>query len=1173
MSSRSIEKKMTLPHYAPNLGYIGRSQVAVPNYLFATAGGVHEYSHSKSIITLLKHRSVKTELKNSKLLSENMFRNGLSFSKHLGAIDKEFSVSCTPIVIPIPVSTFTRLEEAAAKLIMALRLIMQDIYGSEKPEDARYIRSLPQKQQEYFLSNIKNSPHYIPQLHHRNMANYPFFDVVGLDLVLISDLEVSPEDESHFPFRLLEINAGSPSGASNNQHLLELLAQIDPQMIKSAGNILPNNHFETMASTYRALGREWTHRDDGLAVILAPGGQSGAAPEIHELARRSGVLYCEASDFFLDRCGYLRVRDIHGDNPLVTAIYSRVNADAALFSREKGILLRDFESGETLCAHDPLARSKQAKLPRAKTPLQSIHAIPGLLDAVLNHRVYLGGLNRLLDDKCLLQNLCVHGPTFFAHELKAAELDADSKNQLLPPVSPVTPQASVAAVQKNPIDWVIKAPHLSGGSGVHILRCLTSRQRKTVVRNFVKSPKNFALQHLVAMGRIPSPIQNGNQRRYANLAADLRMWVFYGAGKDHARPILTRNALMRTAPSEKGAMSSIVNTSKGGGYAPVAVIDTHAVGEAAFQLDNSVRTKAAPSIVPLMTAAKIVQTARICKELKSTLEHDRDCGKILFLSDALRTEVREISSFLSPDAIGHVQDIHLWQIRSFERIRAKSTAKKRKFSKRSPADWLITHKSQITKPMLNALDRLDIEETGPSQNGDGQKAIPKASARDALTMLGNFEDETRRHLDTAPSTQSLAKLFARKNWTNRFHYQATIPEADFAASSIATLWEFRTGKRLVDSNQVPQNLRDARSAWLQIEKKAKNLPPMQRSLFFEKMRSAHFDQHPSLRELQRLLDKTSTDNVEELSCALQLTPYSSFGLRSYALRHEVPELKILAQTVEPARLSEQNSNIEEKLFKGQPFLGETTLKKTFLHERVSHSSISIWVSTQQSPFCAANTLGHELIHVVQFEELQQLERDSLHRSPLDAAIFANFYATLFEVDSASAAMEDANRVVGRQHIFGISALSATRKKWLESMLGSAKKGAVQWNKQLAEMGNWISYDTIPRNSDRVKACREVLASLENAKNIRFVKSLGLHCTLDEISAATPFADNRYRQIYEQTIRSAIDSTSLNWNALRVLANAQLPGVRFHQTKRPRNWSIINATLGAITLDGVATQSQ
>jgi uncharacterized circularly permuted ATP-grasp superfamily protein len=1173
MTSDSIKRVMTMSRYVPNLAYIGRKKFEVPNYLFSTVAGAHEYSHCTPIVTLLKHRSVRTELRNAKLLTQHMFRLGLSFSKHEISGDKEFSVSCNPIVIPIPNSTFARLDEGAARLTMALRLIMQDIYGSAKPEDASFVRNLPRMLRTAFLSSIRNSPYYMPQLHHPDMRNYPFFDVVGLDLVLTGDMEISEANVNEFPFRLLEINAGSPSGAANNQHLLEILEKIDPEMIAQAGKILPNNHFEVMASVYHSLGREWTGRDDGIAVILAPGGQSGAAPEIHELARRSGLLYCEASEFFLDNEGYLRVHDIHSKNPIVTSIYSRVNADSALFSPPNKILLRDFESGATLWSNDPLVGPKHAKLLREKAPLQSMHAIPNLLESVLSHRVYMGGLNRLLDDKCILQTVCLHGPKFFSRELHEAGISIDSKNWLLPPLSPKTPKESIAAVRKNSHDWVIKSPHLSGGSGVHILRCLSFKKRRMVVRNFVKHPKRYALQRLVFMGHIPAPVKSGNQLRYANLAADLRMWAFYGAGAHHPRPTLTRNALMRTAPAEKGPMSSIVNTSKGGGYAPVAVVETNMVKKADSSSQRPQIIDGRLQILPLMSAAKILQTARICNELKNTLKHDRSMGKVLYLSDELRSQVREISCFLSSDSVARVQDIHLWKTRFVKAFVKKPVSSRERRSKRNISDWLINHRSQIKKKTLDEIDESYFRIGNQPRHWAVRRTIRRSESEFVLEILKKFERETARHLNASRFTEPLAKAFCGGFSHKQFRYQALVPEGDSAENNIATLWEYKTGTKLAESERVPKHLRDARAAWSQIETKGRSISPSERSRYFTEMRAEHFARYPALYELQRLVDKGSTDTIEELLAALQLAPYSRFCLESYAQRHGVSEREMISRAIDLARTSKQARNREETLFNGQLFMGETTLKKSTIHERVSRSEVAIWVSSQQSPFCAANTLGHELIHVAQFEELQRLERHYLEKGPLDAAIFANLYATLFDVDFSSAEMEGIDRRAGRQHIFGFGAASMKRCQWADSMLRSAKKGAREWNQRLAEYGNWISYDTSPLNSDRIKACREVLASIENAKNIRFTKSLGLLCSIDEIATATPFADDCYRRIFRRTISSVIDSTSLNWRALRIIANAQLPGVYFRRAERLRDWPIVQASLGSISLGGVAAQSQ
>src|SRR5690606_32940791 len=286
---------------------------------------------------------------------------------------KIFAVPCTTTIVPLQKSMFNTIEKAAQNLIVSLRCVIQDIYGSKSIKDSGFVKSLPLDIRKIFINAIMESPNYFPQLHHPNMKKYPFFDNVGLDLVLIEDfVEQSKNFETllknnkfdkipNLPFKILELNAGAPSGASNNMNVLEGHYEQNPEVLDPMGKMIPNDHFQVLAETYKSLGESWTGIKDGIQVILPPGGLNGAAPETHNLAAYSGLVYADPVQLFQDEKGYIRLRTINGSNPIVTAIYSRINADSALFDIEKDIILRDPDTNEPIYLRDSLKLGKDGE--------------------------------------------------------------------------------------------------------------------------------------------------------------------------------------------------------------------------------------------------------------------------------------------------------------------------------------------------------------------------------------------------------------------------------------------------------------------------------------------------------------------------------------------------------------------------------------------------------------------------------------------------------------------------------------------------------------------------------------------------------------------------------------------------------------------------------------------
>ena len=142
----------------------------------------------------------------------------------------------------------------------------------------------------------------------------------------------------------------------------------------------------------------------------------------------------------------------------------------------------------------------------------------------------------MLDNKIILAALCDYAPQFFRPEAADAPV-IDPDEVLTLHVSPPETLPSVAASipvssAQIPEDWVIKSPNLSGGKGVYILKTLSqSRAASEIIGKARSNPKDYAYQKLVRIGRIPvAKKDKAHAYHFANIAADIRMWAFYGVG-------------------------------------------------------------------------------------------------------------------------------------------------------------------------------------------------------------------------------------------------------------------------------------------------------------------------------------------------------------------------------------------------------------------------------------------------------------------------------------------------------------------------------------------------------------------------------------------------------------------------------------------------------------------
>lgn len=1235
--------------YNPNLGFIGTVKVDVANYIFSSRKRRAPYRHSKALVKNLLTREVSVHLKESQNLTRFIRKRDLTFQKSDASGNyKIFTVPCTTTIVPLQKSMFNTIEKAAQSLIVSLRAVIQDIYGSKSIKDSGFVKSLPKEIRQIFIDAIKESPNYFPQLHHPNMKKYPFFDNVGLDLVLIEDyLEQSKDFEEllmtgkvnklpKLPFRILELNAGAPSGASNNMNVLEGHYEQNPDVLDSMGRMMPNDHFQVLAETYKSLGEDWTSIKDGIQVILPPGGMNGAAPEIHNLAAYSGLVYADPVQLFQDDKGYIRLRTINGSNPIVTAIYSRINADSALFDVDKGIILRDPDTNEPIYLRDSLKLGKDGEAPYVldvngnPIPLQSDYAVPGLLEAIINKRIYMGGLNRILDNKIILAALTTYAPKYFAPKLK--ELGLAVKGPSIAPPETLPPKKeSVKIIEKNPDEWVVKAPNLSGGSGIYIMKTLTAETKEEVLQMIRKNPSHYAYQKLVKIARIPVAMKDKEGTRFANLAADIRLWVFYGGGAK-ALPKMTHNALVRYAPEEKGPMSSIVNTSKGGGYAPFVVIDDVGTPDSVTAAEF-IKTKAPVPLqthLPMFVAAQLIQVSRLATEIYNHVKNSTGDSYILLgLALSLKTQCREVLSFMNPRAIEPVYKIidvleskqaTMAIAAYFERINANQIAlveamerleRRNKLPKgfREKMDELLVLDMDIVyqqytnenrnhdRKILRELRTMALEKAGTNKaaitelkallailRSSIEASFPREfitgkTAQNMMKMIELFMSMVRERLQNSEKAIEFAKLFSPETVHPEMKFETFgLSEASLAKKSgflTASQREFATGELITESDYIPEHIKTARKEWMAIEAQAKRVSADKRESFLAKKRAAHFQKHPFLARMARIMSSKRV-GVKDIMDLLPAMPYAKFNLEQFARKQGLALEEIFTNELTPNKISILTTQqIRENHLSAQDHAGECFAKKRKSHGLFSDSDIFIWVRKELDPMTQIYTAGHEVIHYHQIEETTKMEARALSDGAIAQAYFLNFYGNFLGISAASLEGLSVDISVERQPLYGLA--DRIVPYFFSNLITEIRNGingsTDDYHAVLNKYGSLFGYMMPNSNQVKVKALQEVVPALENAKNIRFAKELGLEIGWDEVRSALPSANEAQLKTLGTRILRAIKKAKPDFEALTAIGNHQFHGVSFARKEDLTRSITLRPILSTISLGSSYNQTQ
>lgn len=1253
MKVKNARKKLQLgtrlAAYNPNQGFIGSVKVDVANYIFSSRRKRAPYNHSKALVKNLLSREVSVHLKESQNLTKFIRKRDLTFQKSdANGNYKIFTVPCTTTIVPLQKSVFNTIEKAAQALIVSLRCVIQDIYGSKSIKDSPFVKSLPHEIRQIFIDAILESPNYFPQLHHSNMKKYPFFDNVGLDLVLIEDyLEQSKNFEQilkskkvaklpELPFRILELNAGAPSGASNNMSVLEGHYEQNPEVLESMGKMMPNDHFQVLAETYKSLGEDWTGVKDGIQVILPPGGMNGAAPEIHNLAAYSGLVYADPVQLFQDEKGYIRLRTINGSNPIVTAVYSRINADSALFDVDKGIILRDPDTNEPIYLRDSLKLGQEGDAPLVldvngnPIPLQSDYSVPGLLDAILNRRIYMGGLNRILDNKIILAALTTYAPKFFAAKIKELGIST-SGPKIVPPETLPPKMESVKIIQENMDEWVVKAPNLSGGTGIYIMKTLSEASKKEVMKMIHKDPAHFAYQKLVKIARIPVAMKDKNGTRFANLAADIRLWVFYGGGAK-TLPKMTHNALVRYAPEEKGPMSSIVNTSKGGGYAPFVVIDDVGTPEAvtASEFIKSKTPVPLQTHLPMFVAAQLIQVSRLATEIYNHLKNDTaDSYIVLGLTLSLKTQCREVLSFMNPRAIeplykmidaleskqatlliaAYFEKLNTNQIRLVQVLQGLEGKNKLPKGFRDMMDELLVLDMDIVYQNYTDENRkhdrkiLKNIKTLLAQRAQGNKALIKEykillgvlrssieasfpreiisgkSAINMMRLIETFMNMVRERLQNSEKAIEFAKLFSTQTIHPELKFETFgLSESSMAKTTgflTASQKEFATGELLTESEFIPDHIKQARAAWMMIEESAKTLKGTAREEFRKNKRSEHFENFPFLARMTEIMSSQRV-GVKELIELMPAMPYAKYNLEQFAKKQGLSLENVFSSELTPNKISIlSGQKIGENHLSAREDAGECFAKKRKSHGLFSDSDIFIWIRKELDPLTQIYTAGHEVIHFHQIEETTKMEAKALSDGAIAQAYFLNFYGNFLGVSAASLEGLSVDISVERQPLYGLAdrIVPYFYSELITEIRDGINSSREDYDAVLNKYGSIFGYMMPNSNQVKVKALQEVIPALENAKNIIFAKELGLDIRWDEIRSAIPAANNQQIKANSVKILRAAKLARPDFEALTAIGNHQFYGVNFARKLDLSRTITLRPILSTISLGNSYNQTQ
>jgi hypothetical protein len=445
------------------------------------------------------------------------------------------------------------------------------------------------------------------------------------------------------------------------------------------------------------------------------------------------------------------------------------------------------------------------------------------------------------------------------------------------------------------------------------------------------------------------------------------------------------------------------------------------------------------------------------------------------------------------------------------------------------------------------------------------------------SLLDQFCDLASRRLRNSIHATEFASLFNGSEQQSQILYRETfVTRHEGQAPRSATEWETVNERKLADSEFIEDDIREARLAWIKVLKQTKGMDRLTREAFLEKSRVVHFEQFPRLASLQAIIDQKDNSDIHSLIALMSVMPYAAYNLRQYAIEQGVSFVELFTSRLESGRISilDRKERAKEKISLDL-YSGECFARKQSKHGLISEGGRFLWVAKEQSPFIQLYTIGHELIHASQIGEVMEKETNALKEGSLSFARFLNYYGNFLSLAANTLDSRQMDLAQSRIPLYGIAdrIVSQFFTPVIQDVREGLSMNSAGYKQKLNKYGSLFGYMMPVSNVVRVKALREVIPALENAKNIIFAKECGLRIEQDEVRAALPTANRIQIKRYRPLITEAAQSPRLDFEALRVIASHQYYGVMFARAQDENENLTIDSDPAPIYLNTGYNQTQ
>jgi len=448
-----------------------------------------------------------------------------------------------------------------------------------------------------------------------------------------------------------------------------------------------------------------------------------------------------------------------------------------------------------------------------------------------------------------------------------------------------------------------------------------------------------------------------------------------------------------------------------------------------------------------------------------------------------------------------------------------------------------------------------------------------------MKLIESFMDMVKDRLHNSEKAIEFAKLFSVETVHPELKFETFgLSEESFNKTGgflTASQKEFATGELLTESDYIPENIKEARAAWMKIYAQAKKMSAEKRTQFIALKREQHFKQFPFLQRMTDIMHSKRVD-VKELIELMQVMPYAKYNLEQFAKKQGVSLEQIFCKELTPNKISIlSGKKILENHLSAREDAGECFAKKRKSHGLFSDSDIFIWIRKELDPLTQIYTAGHEVIHYHQIEETTKMEAKALSDGAIAQAYFLNFYGNFLGVSAASLEGLSVDISVERQPLYGLAdrIVPYFFSKLITEIRDGINASRECYDAVLNKYGSLFGYMMPNSNQVKVKALQEILPALENAKNILFAKELGLEIGWDEIRSALPSANNQQIKLHAAKILRAVKKAKPDYEALTAIGNHQFYGVSFARKLDLSRTITLRPILSTISLGNSYNQTQ